>query len=68
MRDFFERLFGSRSRGKQRGDLDAVFRELDEGTAERPLPTLVCRRCGLKYPNTGTFLQGSPCPRCAPAG
>jgi predicted Zn-ribbon and HTH transcriptional regulator len=67
MREFFGRVFGSRSGDKPR-DLDSVFRDLDRGEAERPLPTLVCRQCGLKYENTGTYLKGSPCPRCTPTG
>ncbi|HEX3550960.1 MAG TPA: hypothetical protein VHT53_11320 [Candidatus Elarobacter sp.] len=68
MSGLFGRLFGARpSSGENRG-IDAVFRDLDQGSAERPKPTLVCRQCGLKYENTGTFLKGSACPRCAPAG
>ena len=65
MWDFLGRLFGSRTAGT-RGGIDAVVRDLEQGEAERPKPTLVCRTCGLKYENTGTFLKGSPCPRCEP--
>ncbi len=68
MWDFLGRLFGSRGKTGSPGSIDAVFRDLDQGAAERPKPTLVCRTCGLKYENTGTFLQGSACPRCRPAG
>jgi hypothetical protein len=65
---FLGRLFGSGSAARPKRELDDVFRDLDQGAAERPKPTLVCRQCGLKYENTGTFLKGSACPRCAPAG
>jgi predicted Zn-ribbon and HTH transcriptional regulator len=48
--------------------IDSVFQALDDGAAARPLPTLVCRTCGLKYANTGTYLKGSRCPQCHPDG
>ena len=48
--------------------LDAAMRALAESEVDRPLPTLVCRACGLKYSNTGTYLQGSKCPACHPNG
>ena len=48
--------------------LQAAMKALDESAAEAPKPTLVCRQCGLKYENTGTFLQGSRCPDCYPNG
>ncbi|HTD33207.1 MAG TPA: hypothetical protein VK665_06085 [Candidatus Elarobacter sp.] len=44
------------------------MRALDDSAAQRALPTLVCRTCGLKYENTGTYLQGSRCPACFPNG
>ncbi len=53
---------------RQKSGIDSVFQALGEGEAARPLPTLVCRTCGLKYPNTGTYLQGSRCPDCHPHG
>ena len=46
--------------------LQAAMKALDESAAEAPKPTLVFRQCGLKYENTGTFLQGSRCPVCYP--
>jgi predicted Zn-ribbon and HTH transcriptional regulator len=52
--------------GKTRA-IDSIFQALDEGDAARPKPTLVCRQCGLKYENTGTFLQGARCPDCTAA-
>ncbi len=65
---FLDRLgFG---RGKAAADppgIDSVLRAIEEGDAERPQPTLVCRDCGLKYENTGTYLNGSRCPKCHPA-
>jgi predicted Zn-ribbon and HTH transcriptional regulator len=54
-----------------RSDRDAIasaVQALDDGAAERPNPTLVCRECGLKYENTGTYLRGSRCPSCHPNG
>jgi predicted Zn-ribbon and HTH transcriptional regulator len=69
MWNFFARLFGARTRGgERRRDIDSVFSALDEGASKRPLPTLVCRTCGLKYDNTGTYMQGSRCPACHPNG
>ena len=53
---------------KNAGGIDSMLQALDQGKAERPLPTLVCRECGLKYDNTGTFLRGSRCPACYPGG
>lgn len=61
-------LGGSKARGDKPGGIDSVFAALDEGEAARPQPTLVCRECGLKYANTGTYLQGSRCPECHPGG
>jgi predicted Zn-ribbon and HTH transcriptional regulator len=55
----------------ERSDANAVasaIEALDDGAAMQPLPTLVCRDCGLKYDNTGTYLQGSRCPSCYPNG
>jgi len=63
-------LFGG-SRTPGRSDRDAIasaVQALDDSAAERPLPTLVCRDCGLKYDNTGTYLRGSRCPSCHPNG
>lgn len=69
MWNFFARLFGGRSgAGERPRDIDSVFSALDDGAAQRPLPTLVCRTCGLKYDNTGTYMQGSRCPACHPDG
>ena len=48
--------------------LDSMLQALDQGEAERELPTLICRACGLQYANTGTYLQGSRCPACHPQG
>jgi hypothetical protein len=61
---FLERLFGRPESGS--GNVDSVLQALDDGTSQRALPTLVCRTCGLKYTNTGTYLHGSPCPHCRP--
>ncbi len=70
---FFER-FGKKESAPsapaddKQGALDAALAALDEGEAERPLPTLICRQCGLQYANTGTYLQGARCPACHPQG
>jgi rubrerythrin len=69
---FFER-FGKKESAPppaagNAGALDAALAALDEGEAERPLPTLICRQCGLQYANTGTYLQGARCPACHPPG
>jgi predicted Zn-ribbon and HTH transcriptional regulator len=65
---WLERLFGgSRERGGAR-DISSAVQALDDSAAQRALPTLVCRTCGLKYENTGTYLQGSRCPACFPNG
>ena len=42
----------------------SVLRDIDDGVSERSLPTLVCRRCGLKYSNMGTYLNHAKCPDC----
>jgi predicted Zn-ribbon and HTH transcriptional regulator len=68
MSNFFQRIFGQPKTTAQPKGIDSVLRALDDGEAERPQPTLVCRECGLKYENTGTFLKGSRCPNCHPAG
>jgi predicted Zn-ribbon and HTH transcriptional regulator len=68
--DFFRRLFGE-PKAPGRADDDAVasaIEALDDGAAQQPLPTLVCRDCGLQYENTGTYLRGSRCPQCSPNG
>jgi predicted Zn-ribbon and HTH transcriptional regulator len=67
------KLFGSPKSPKaapaeQRDALDVAMRALADSEVDRPFPTLVCRACGLKYSNTGTFLQGSRCPDCHPNG
>jgi predicted Zn-ribbon and HTH transcriptional regulator len=67
------KLFGSTKSPKaapaeQRDALDVAMRALADSEVDRPLPTLVCRACGLKYSNTGTYLQGSRCPDCHPNG
>jgi predicted Zn-ribbon and HTH transcriptional regulator len=70
MWNLFERLGIGRPQSgpdAKRG-IDSVLRALDDGAGERPQPTLVCRQCGLKYTNTGTYLQGSRCPQCHPGG
>jgi predicted Zn-ribbon and HTH transcriptional regulator len=61
-------LFGRGKSGADAGKsaIDSVLRSLDESDASRPLPTLVCRTCGLKYENLGTYLKGSRCPTCFP--
>ncbi len=66
----FGRLFGGlgKRRDKRSGGLDSAIQALGEGEAARPQPTLVCRQCGVKYVNTGTYLQGSRCPDCHPDG
>jgi predicted Zn-ribbon and HTH transcriptional regulator len=67
--DLFGRVFGSRaSGGSKRDAIASAVQALDAGAAERALPTLVCRTCGLKYENTGTYLKGSRCPNCFPGG
>ena len=66
MWSFLSRLGGKP--GASDKSLSSVFRELDAGDAARPKPTLVCRACGLKYENTGTYLRGSRCPACHPNG
>jgi predicted Zn-ribbon and HTH transcriptional regulator len=55
-------------RADQRDALDVAMNALAESEVDRPLPTLVCRACGLKYSNTGTYLKGSRCPACYPNG
>ena len=62
------KLFGGGGARPKADGIDSVFAALDEGEAKRPPPTLVCRECGLKYTNTGTYLQGSRCPECYPQG
>jgi predicted Zn-ribbon and HTH transcriptional regulator len=67
------KLFGSpkspkADRTDQHDALDVAMRALADSEVDRPLPTLVCRACGLKYSNTGTYLQGSRCPDCHPNG
>jgi hypothetical protein len=66
----FDRLFGGSGKsGRPGGDaIDAAVKALDDSAAQRALPTLVCRTCGLKYDNTGTYLQGAKCPSCFPNG
>jgi predicted Zn-ribbon and HTH transcriptional regulator len=64
---FLSGLFGG-SQKQRPGGIGDVVKALDESDAARPLPTLVCRQCGLKYANTGTYLQGSRCPACYPNG
>ncbi len=54
--------------GERRDALDTAMQALKESEVDRPLPTLVCRECGLKYFNTGTYLKGSRCPACFPNG
>ncbi|GEM_PF-2357494 len=54
------------SKGGDKRAIDSVFQALDAGDAARPKPTLLCRQCGLKYENTGTYLQGARCPNCTP--
>ena len=70
MRDFFSGIFG-KPKPQGRSDRDAVdsaISALDDGAASMPLPTLVCRDCGITYDNTGTYLRGSRCPSCYPNG
>jgi predicted Zn-ribbon and HTH transcriptional regulator len=70
MWSLFDRLFGRSAKPgtPARDTIATAVRALDDGAAERALPTLVCRTCGLKYENTGTYLQGSRCPSCFPGG
>ena len=56
------KLFGkpkdaSAEAGAGRDALDTAMQALKESEVDRPLPTLVCRQCGLKYFNTGTYLK-----------
>jgi hypothetical protein len=44
--------------------VSSMLQAIDEGISQRPIPTLVCRKCGVKYNNTGTYLSGSQCPDC----
>jgi hypothetical protein len=64
-------LSGSQANQPEPPQLDSahvssMLQAIDEGVSQRALPTLVCRKCGLKYNNTGTFLSGSTCPDCTP--
>jgi predicted Zn-ribbon and HTH transcriptional regulator len=70
MGNWFGKLFGgSEKTGRPASDaISSAVKALDDSAAERALPTLVCRTCGLKYENTGTYLQGSRCPSCFPNG
>jgi predicted Zn-ribbon and HTH transcriptional regulator len=70
MWSWLERLFGGPRKpgGSERDAIASAVQALDDSAAERALPTLVCRTCGLKYDNTGTYLQGSRCPSCFPSG
>ena len=45
--------------------VSSMIDALTEGVSQRGLPTLVCRKCGLKYENTGTYLSGASCPDCS---
>ena len=65
---WLKRLFGGSNEGDSTRDVSSALRALDESDANRAKPTLVCRTCGLKYENTGTYLQGSRCPACFPNG
>jgi predicted Zn-ribbon and HTH transcriptional regulator len=69
MKNLFGGLFGgSRATGSSPDAIASALKAMDDGAAERALPTLVCRACGLKYDNTGTYLRGSRCPSCFPNG
>ncbi|HEY0396425.1 MAG TPA: hypothetical protein VGD01_18255 [Candidatus Elarobacter sp.] len=70
MWSFLRRIFGGSgsSRTPDRDAISSTLKTLDDSAAQRALPTLVCRTCGLKYENTGTYLQGSRCPSCFPNG
>jgi hypothetical protein len=69
---FLSRVFnGSVATQPQTPELDrshvaGMLEAIDEGVSRRAPPTLVCRTCGLKYANTGTYLSGSKCPDCNP--
>lgn len=66
---WLQRIFGgSRERGGASRDIASAVQALDDSAAASAKPTLVCRTCGLKYENTGTYLQGSRCPACFPNG
>jgi predicted Zn-ribbon and HTH transcriptional regulator len=69
MWSWLERLFGgSRGPGGSGRDIASAVQALDDSARTGAKPTLVCRTCGLKYENTGTYLQGSRCPACFPNG
>ena len=63
-------LFGGpKTPGRPNGDsVASAIAALDDGAASLPLPTLICRDCGVTYDNTGTYLRGSRCPSCYPGG
>ena len=66
---WLQRIFGGASERTGGGrDIASAVQALDDSAAQRAKPTLVCRTCGLKYDNTGTYLQGSRCPACFPNG
>jgi hypothetical protein len=50
-----------------RRNVGEMLKDINEGALGRALPTLVCRSCGLKYENVGTYLRGSACPDCSGA-
>jgi len=50
-----------------RPNVGAMLKDINDGASGRALPTLVCRNCGLKYENVGTYLRGSACPECSGA-
>jgi predicted Zn-ribbon and HTH transcriptional regulator len=70
---FLTRVLGgsdtSQARIDESGDnrVSSMLEAIAEGASHSALPTLVCRNCGLKYNNTGTYLSGSTCPDCAEA-
>ncbi len=45
--------------------VSTMLEAIDDGKSQLAPPTLVCRKCGLKYNNIGTYLSGSQCPDCA---
>jgi predicted Zn-ribbon and HTH transcriptional regulator len=65
---FLRRIFGGSGSSRGPSDIASAVKSLDDSAAQSARPTLVCRTCGLKYENTGTYLQGSRCPSCFPNG
>jgi hypothetical protein len=73
---FFANIFGAGSRQAplatenlvEHAAIADLLASINDGAAKHGVPTLVCRKCSMKYENRGTFFQGSPCPSCFPDG